>query len=179
MATSDDPSSEAFAIVYDRLRALADRRFQGAAGQAPTLQPTALVHEAYLKLASSSGLTWNDEEHFCAVAATAMRQILTDYARQRSSVKRGGQRARVTLGDVANPEAADAVDLLALDEALQQLAELDARQARIVELRFFGGLTNEQAAHALGVSRATVENDWRRARAWLIRTLEDPMPDDA
>lgn len=130
-----------------------------------TLQPTALVHEAYLKLAGDRD--WKSETHFQAVAANAMRQILVDHARARNAQKRGGGWLKVTLSaDAAATPGAD-VDLLALDEALSALADLDQRKARIVELRFFGGLTCAESAVEVGVSPKTAEADWYFARAWL------------
>ena len=138
-----------------------------------TLQPTALVNEAYVRLAGQHP-RFENRAHFCAIAANAMRQILIERARARGARKRGGGAARITLDErlAAAPEAP--VDLEALDEALTRLAALDAEQARIVELRFFGGLTVEETADALGVSPATVKRHWTVARAWLARELERP-----
>ena len=156
--------------VYAELRALAGSYFRGRSEQ--TLQPTALVHEVYLRLVRADGTEWKDRAHFMAVAATAMRQILTDRARRRTAGKRGGiGRERVTLANL--PAFAPAVDVVALDDLLGRLAELDARQARLVELRFFGGLTEEEAAETLGVSLRTVQKDWRKAKAWLLAELGD------
>lgn len=131
-----------------------------------TLQPTALVHEAYLKLAGGAS-AWNSQTHFQAIAANAMRQILVDHARARNTQKRGGEWLRVTLSPNAAPTPGVDVDVLALDEALEQLAALDERKARVVELRFFGGLTCAEAAEEVGVSPKTAEADWYFARAWL------------
>lgn len=138
-----------------------------------TLQPTALVNEAYVRLARQHP-RFQNRAHFCAIAANAMRQILVERARARHAQKRGGGAARVTLEDnmAVSPEAA--IDLTALDEALTRLAALDARQARIVELRFFGGLSVEEAAESLGVSPATLKRQWAIARAWLARELGPP-----
>jgi RNA polymerase sigma-70 factor (ECF subfamily) len=135
-----------------------------------TLQPTALVNEAYVRLAGQHP-RFQNRAHFCAIAANAMRQILVERARARHAQKRGGGAARVTLEDnmAVSPEAA--IDLTALDEALTRLAALDPRQARIVELRFFGGLSVEEAAESLGVSSATLKRQWAIARAWLAREL--------
>jgi RNA polymerase sigma-70 factor (ECF subfamily) len=158
-------------LVYDQLRALAGAYFRGQpAGH--TLQPTALVHEAFVKLAERTGVHWEDRTHFLAVAAVAMRGILADYARKRRAQKRGGDRRRVTLADVETPGGCGEVDVLALDDALERLAELNHRQAAIVEYRFFSGLTVEEIARTLGVSVWTVEEDWRMARAWLSVQLE-------
>ena len=139
-----------------------------------TLQPTALVNEAYVRLAGQHP-RFQNRAHFCAIAANAMRQILVERARARNAKKRGGGAPRVTLveGLAANPESP--VDLDALDEALTRLAALDAEQARIVELRFFGGLSVEETAEALGVSPATVKRHWAVARAWLARELAPPV----
>lgn len=157
-------------LVYDQLRDLARGYFRSAARD-QTLQPTALVHEAYLKLVRSPSGAWKDRVHFLAVAATAMRQILCDRARQRRAAKRGGDAERVPLEQVQTPSGDSPVDVESLDRALERLTALAPRRARIVELRYFGGLTIEETAEALGVSRATVENDWRVARAWLRREL--------
>ncbi len=138
-----------------------------------TLQPTALVHEAYVKLAGmSAGPVWNGKTHFQAVAANAMRQILVDHARRRATQKRGGDWLRITLTpDVAATPGRD-VEMIALDEAMRELAELDERKARVVELRFFGGLTCAEAAEQLGISPKTVEADWYFSRAWLRARLK-------
>jgi len=160
-------------LVYDELRALAASYFvRQSAGH--TLQPTALVHEAYLRLAGNESIEWQSRAHFMAVAARAMRQILINHARDKAAAKRGGDRQRVTLEQAVTPRIDDGreIDLLALDMALQNLARLSERQARIVELRFFGGLTIDETAHVLGVGTTTVEDDWRLARAWLARQLK-------
>lgn len=157
--------------VYEELRALA-AGFLARQRPGHTLQPTALVHEAYVKLAGAVDANWQSRKHFFDVAAMAMRQLLTDHARRRATEKHGGQSARVTLSDVATPlvDAPD-VDLLALDEALSKLSALDARQGRIVELRYLAGLTVEETADVLGVSPRTVKLDWQMARAFLRREL--------
>jgi RNA polymerase sigma factor (TIGR02999 family) len=155
------------AKVYGELRALAGSYFRGQPAGL-TLSPTALVHEVYLRLAG--GEVPSDRGHFFAVAATAMRQILTDQARRRRAAKRGGAaKERVTLSGV--PSWDSPVDVVAIDELLAKLTALDARQGRLAELRFFGGLTQEEAAEALGVSLRTVQSDWRKAKAWLIAEL--------
>lgn len=155
--------------VYDRLRALAHRHFSGA----HTLQPTALVHEAYMKLAAYDTERFTDQAHFVATAITAMRQIMVDHARAKARLKRGGPHAqRVTLTGIEGWQGGQLVDVLGLDQALTQLAELDERQARAVELRFFGGLSVAEVAQVLEVSVPTAERDLRRARAWLRMTLE-------
>lgn len=160
-------------LVYDELRALAASYFvRQSAGH--TLQPTALVHEVYLKLAASERIEWQGRAHFMAVAARAMRQILINHARDKGAAKRGGDWQRITLEQAVTPRigAGREIDLLALDMALQNLARLSERQARIVELRFFGGLTIDETAHVLGVGTTTVEDDWRLARAWLSHQLK-------
>jgi RNA polymerase sigma-70 factor (ECF subfamily) len=158
-------------LVYAQLRATAGRYFQ-AQPRNHTLQPTALVHEAYMKMVQTPDPSWSGRVHFCAVAATAMRQILHDHARGKAALKRRGDGHAVPLTAVEAPSASEAVDLIALDEALTRLGEVDERGARIVELRFFGGLTNEQIAEVIDVSRPTVERTWRRCRAWIAARLE-------
>lgn len=167
-------SGELMALVYEELRALAGGCFRNQPAD-HTLQPTALAHEAFIRLVDQTSIRFNDRAHFFAVAATAMRQILTDHARRARAEKRGGGRRQVSLEGVDAPgaargsegERAGGIDLIALDEALTKLAALDPRQHRLVELRFFGGLSMEEIAGMLGVSKATVELDWRAARAWL------------
>ncbi len=158
-------------LVYEQLHRLAEGYFRSQP-KGHTLDPTALIHETYLKHAYREGGRWKDRTHFLAVAATAMRQILVDHARGREAVRRGGGRQRITLDESAMPSAERDVDLLALDEALERLAGLDERKARVVELRFFAGLTVEETAAALGVSSVTVKRDWSMARAWIERELE-------
>ena len=154
--------------VYDQLRGLAEA-FLRRERPDHTLQPTALVHEAYLRLAEQDRAAWNDSSHFQATAATMIRRILVDHARGHKAAKRGGDWHRVTLSEAS--DGTGDVDLLELDEALVELAGLDERQARVVELRFFGGLGIKEAAAQLGVSPRTVDGDWRLARAWLHRRL--------
>jgi len=141
-----------------------------------TLQPTALVNEAYLRLVDQRHVEWRNRAHFFGIAAQVMRRILVDHARGRLSAKRGGGMQRLTIGDVdpadASCDSAQDVDLLALHEALQRLAALDPDQERLVELRYFSGLTIEETATALGISTATVKREWAVARAWLRRELE-------
>lgn len=137
-----------------------------------TLQPTALINEAYLKLIDQKQVTWQNRAHFFGVAGQAMRRILVDHAKARHRDKRGGNAENLPIEAAEFAASPDkGVDLIALDEALSRLAELDERQSRIVELRFFGGLKVEETAEALGVSPATVKNDWRSAKAWLYREL--------
>lgn len=136
-----------------------------------TLQPTALVHEACLRLLKDERLSFQDRAHFLGIAARAMRQILVEHARARDAAKRGGARQRVTLQEHLAPVEGPSLDLLAVHEALDRLATLDPDHARIVELRYFGGLTNEETAAAIDVSPATVKRAWTVARAWLYREL--------
>jgi RNA polymerase sigma factor (TIGR02999 family) len=144
-----------------------------------TLQTTALVHEAYLRLLKDASLSFENRAHFLGVAARAMREILIEHARARAARKRGGGGVRVTLDDAVASLAAPSIDVLALEEALQRLTRLDQRHARVVELRYFGGMSVEETAAALGLSPATVKRDWTLARAWLYRELggSGPSPD--
>jgi RNA polymerase sigma factor (TIGR02999 family) len=158
-------------LVYAELRDIAERHFRRER-PGHTLQPTAVVHEAYFRLVDQTRVTWKNRGHFFAVASQAMRRILIDYARARKAEKRGGREARVTLEvGVASPEPVDDMDLLALDEALVRLKALDDGQARIVELRFFGGLSIEETAEAMETSASSVKREFRSARAWLFREL--------
>jgi RNA polymerase sigma factor (TIGR02999 family) len=159
--------------VYDELRRLASA-YMSREIPGHTLQPTALVHEAYLKLVDQTRASWKGRTHFFAVGARVMRRLLVDHARERGAVKRGAGWQRVSLCHVPGPSAPlqlDAEQLLTLNAALDRLADVDEREARIVILRFFGGLTVEEVAEVLGVSKRTVEADWRHARAWLQRAL--------
>lgn len=157
--------------VYAELHQIA-RRLMQAQPANHTLQATALVHEAYLKLARSSNLNPENRVHLIAVAARAMRQILMNYADRRAAQKRGGGWQRITLDSGVRPTSDSTLDAVALNEALAELEQLDERQARVVELRFFGGLTNEEVARVLHVSPRTVQLEWRMARLWLRRRLE-------
>jgi len=166
-------------LVYDELRALAGSIFRGQRRD-HTLQPTALVHEAYARLVKpvddpSGEAQWTSRAHFFAVAAKAMRQVLANHARDRRASKRGGGWNRITLSDniTPTPGGGHDLDLLTIDEALEALAQLDDRQSRIVELRFFAEMTVEEIAHILGVSVSTVEREWRMARAWLSARLRE------
>jgi RNA polymerase sigma-70 factor, ECF subfamily len=171
-AGDESARAELFTIVYAELRQIAGVHLRGAG--AHTLQPTALVHEAILKLAlSDSG--FNDRAHVLAIAATAMRQIVMNHARDRRAAKRGGAWNRVVLEeDVAASGTAGDLDLVALDDALSELALIDERKHRVVELRFFAGLSVEEVAGVLGRSTTTVESEWRAAKAWLGRKLGAP-----
>ena len=160
-----------FPIVYDELRGLAGRMFRSPC-RGQTLQPTALVHEAYVRLIDGHSVAVSGRTHFVRLAAKAMREILVDHARRRQALKRGGHAKRVTMSStIDSGEAESALDVLTLHEAIERLASLDERQAQVVELRFFGGMSVEHAAELLGVSPRTVELDWRVARAWLRREL--------
>jgi len=158
-------------LVYDDLRRLAAWQLQSER-PGHTLQPTALVHEAYLKLAGQNPIEWQNKAHFFALAARVMRHILVDHARTRLRDKRGGGQVSATLDEALNhPGEPDPVGLVELDEALSRLAEQDARKCRIVELRYFGGLSIEETAGALGISPTTVRREWTLAKAWLRREL--------
>lgn len=158
-------------IVYQELRRLAANYLRRERpGQ--TLQPTGLVHEAYLRLMKDRPDRWQNRAHFCAIAAHSMRQILIERARARGALKRGGAQPRVTLDEALVAGGERSVDILALDRALENLAKLDPEQARLVELRFFGGLTVEETAEEMNISPATVKRHWAIARAWLARELE-------
>jgi RNA polymerase sigma factor (TIGR02999 family) len=160
-------------LVYDELRRLAAQKLaHEKPGQ--TLDATALVHEAYLRLVGDGPRTWDHRGHFFAAAAEAMRRLLVERARHKKSLRAGGGRQRLDLADVAPAAEPPGEDLLALDEALEKLAAADPRKAAVVKLRFFAGLTNAQAAAALGISPATADNDWAYARAWLRVALDGP-----
>jgi RNA polymerase sigma factor (TIGR02999 family) len=169
-AGSTNAVDDVFARVYAELRALAHTVRGGRAGE--TLNTTAIVHEAYLKLSSSSRVPWKDEAHFFAVAARAMRQVMVDAARRRMADKRGGEFPLALSyddGEHATPVRPD--ELVALDEALERLAGFDPRRAQVVEHRIFAGLSTAETARLMGTSTATVERDWRTARAWLSAQL--------
>ena len=162
-------------VVYDELRRLA--RHYLARERAPqTIQATALVHEAYLRLAKDKQQNWQGRTHFQAIAAIAMRRILVERARARAASKRGGSRARVTLDEALMADDDRPGEVLALDEALTKLAEIAPQRARIVELRFFGGLTVDETADVLAISPATVKRGWTVARAWLRREMDGLNP---
>jgi RNA polymerase sigma factor (TIGR02999 family) len=159
-------------VVYEELRRQAERAMRREGGE-HTLQATALVHESYLRLVDQRHVEWRNRTHFFAIASTVMRRVLVDHARARLTAKRGGGAVPVSLAgaEPATPEGIDEADLLALHEALEKLAILDPGQARLVELRYFGGLTIEDTAEALSISPATVKREWAVARAWLRREL--------
>ena len=157
-------------LVYAELRQLAQHYLRRERSD-HTLQSTALVHEAYLRLAGQSPPQWQNRAHFFGIAAHLMRQILVEHARSRGAAKRGGGATRMTLDESMSIAQQNEVDVIVLDKALQDLTELDAQQGRIVELRFFGGLTIEDTSEVLGISPATVKREWVTARAWLFRAM--------
>jgi RNA polymerase sigma factor (TIGR02999 family) len=166
-------AEELLPLVYEELRHRAALYMKGER-VGHTLQPTALVHEAYMKLVDQTRVNWRGRTHFFAVAANAMRRLLIDHARGRARVKRGGGWQRVTLGESlpsSNKPDVDLEQVLSLSDALDELARVDEREAKVVELRFFAGLTMDEVARFLGVSKRTVEDDWTHARAWLAREL--------
>ena len=164
-------------LVYEELHRLA-HHYMGHERPGHTLQTTALVNEAYVRLIDWKNVHWQNRAHFFAVSAQLMRRILVDFARSRGYQKRGGGALAVTLDDAAVMSDEKGSDMVALDEALTSLAELDARQSKVVELRFFGGLSNEEAAEVLKVSPGTVRRDWSLARAWLHRELSTAVTGD-
>lgn len=157
-------------LVYDELHALAERALRRER-PGHTLQATALVHEAYLKLVDQRRVRWNDREHFFAIASQTIRRVLVNHARSRNSLKRGGGITLVAFEEESTPQAAREIDLAALDDALTRLSKLDPQQERIVELRYFGGFSIESTARVLGISRSAVSREWDLARAWLQRDL--------
>lgn len=161
---------ELMPLVYDELRVMA-KRYMSGQNQAHTFQTTELIHEAYLKLAGGERQDWKNRAHFFGVAAMAMRHILVNYAVSKRSQKRGGDRQRVTFDDdsVVSIERSD--EIVALDEALKNLETLDRRKGRVVELRYFGGMSIDETASVLKVSPQTVQRDWRFAKSWLMREL--------
>jgi RNA polymerase sigma factor (TIGR02999 family) len=176
---------ELFPLVYDELHLIAERQRRRWEGD-ETLNTTALVNEAYLKLVDQSAPDWQSRAHFLAVASTAMRQILMDYAKRKRAAKRGGRRPHIALHEIeaALHEAEDPSGvrdevLVALDDALRRLDQRDQRQTRIVECRFFGGMSIEDTAGALGVSPATVKRGWAMAQAWLYRDLKESVEESS
>jgi RNA polymerase sigma-70 factor (ECF subfamily) len=162
--------SELLPVVYQELRKLS-RKYLLRESNRQTLQTTALVHEAYLRLLGDQDLQWKDRAHFLGIAARSMRQILVERARARHAQKRGGVQRAVTLEDNMLGQDQNSIDLLVLDEALKALAELDPKQAEVVELRFFAGLTVEETAEVMGISPATVKRWWTLSKAWLRREM--------
>ncbi len=165
-------ASRIFELVHGELRRVASDLMRRERPD-HTLQPTALVNEAYLRLVDASRVEWQSRAHFFGIAARAMRQILVDHARERAAEKRGGGWQRVTLDEQLDLSADSELDLFELDDALTRLGEMDVRMARIVELRFFGGLTVNEVAQVLEISKRTVQREWWTARMWLRRELAD------
>jgi RNA polymerase sigma factor (TIGR02999 family) len=158
-------------LVHRELKRIA-RNFMRRQNAGHTLQTTALVNEAYVRLVDSDRVNWQDRSHFFAISAQLMRRVLVDAARRKNSAKRGGERMQVTLADDVKTAPADQADVIAIDDALERLAKLNQRQCQIVELRYFGGLTEEEVAETLNISTRTVRRDWNLARAWLYRELK-------
>lgn len=168
-------------LVHEELRRLAKRYMRRERGQRPghTLQTTALVNEAYLRLIDASQVQWRNRTHFFAISARLMRRILVDYARAHSYAKRGGGAQHIPLDEAAVFTKESAPDLVALDDALDALTRIDERKTRVIELRFFGGLTIEETAEVLKVSPDTVMRDWRLAKSWLMRELSGEKSDES
>jgi RNA polymerase sigma-70 factor, ECF subfamily len=158
-------------LVYDELRRIAHRYVKRERRGGQTLDTTALVNEAYLRLAGGEEIDWQNRAHFFAVTALVMRRILIDYARRRRYLKRGGLAQQVSLEEASAMTEVRAAELVSLDEALEELAKLDLRKSRVVELRYFGGLSLEETADVLEISVMTVRRDWRAAKAWLYKTV--------
>ena len=159
-----------FQLVYDELKRIA-RRYLRKEREGHTLQPTALVHEAYIRMVDQTRVTWHNRAQFYGVAATMMRRILVNHARDLATVKRGGTATRISLEPMSISPASNPDELVALDEAINRLAKLDQRKSRVVELLYFGGLEFKEAAEVLSVSEKTVQRDWKFARSWLYREL--------
>lgn len=166
----DEALEDLMPLVYRELKRIA-RNFMRRQRVGHTLQTTALVNEAFVRLVDSDKVNWQDRSHFFAMSARLMRRVLVDAARRKNSEKRGGERVQVTLGEAVRSTDPDQVDVMAIDEALTRLAKLDPRQCQVVELRYFGGLTEDEIAETLDVSSRTVRRDWKLARAWLYREL--------
>ena len=176
-ARSGDPSALAnvFPVIYDELRRLAQQQLQREP-DGHTLSPTALVHEAYMRLIDYSRMEWTGRAHFLAVAATAMRRILVDHARGHRSMKRGGAVRHVSIDAVEIGTGDRAELLVAIDDALERLKAIDVRQAQVVECRFFGGMTEEETAEALGIGLRTAKRDWAKAKSWLHKEIAADRP---
>ncbi len=167
--------NELVPLVYTELHRLA-HFYMSRERSGHTLQTSALVNEAYLRLIDATGINWHDRAHFFAVSAKIIRQVLMQHARARHARKRGGANVKVELGDAFVPSPERDADLIALDDALKALAESDPREASIVEMRFFGGLSEAETADVLGISDRTVRREWDHARAWLLRELKRGVP---
>lgn len=173
-----DPAAqdELVPLVYEELRHRAAAYLRRERGD-HTLQPTALVHEAYLRLVGQQRVSWQSRAHFYALAAQTMRRVLVDYARQRDAAKRPSPNLRVALDEQIPAEPPADVELLLIDQALTELSALDARQGHIVELRYFGGMSEREIAESLSISRSTVTREWQSARAWLYRRIASGRPE--
>jgi RNA polymerase sigma-70 factor, ECF subfamily len=167
-----DALGEVMPLVYDELHRMA-KRYMGSQPSGQTLQTTALIHEAYLKLAENREKQWQNRAHFFAVAARAMRHILVDHARSRHAEKRGGEARKVSLDEAAIVSIERIAEMIALDDALEKLEREDERKCRVVELRYFGGLSVEETGEVLKISSETVQRDWRFAKSWLLRELSN------
>lgn len=167
---NDDALNQLMPLVYDELRGLA-KRYMSRERSTHTLQTNALVNEAYLRLINQQDVDWQNRAHFFAIAAQVMRNLLVDHARAKQYAKRGGGAQQITLDEGLAIASEQSVDVLALHEALERLAEVDERKSRIVELRYFGGLSAEETAEVLGVSEITIKREWLKAKAWLFREL--------
>ena len=161
---------ELYPLVYDELHRLA-RHYMSRERKGHTLQTTALINEAYVRLVDQRNVHWANRSHFFAISAQIMRRILIDHARRHAYKKRGGGKQQVSLDETATLQVERASEMIKLDDALQSLAEIDPRRSRVVELRYFGGLSNEEIAHTLQISQNTVTRDWNMARAWLYQQL--------
>jgi RNA polymerase sigma factor (TIGR02999 family) len=170
-----DAIEDLLPLVYDELRAVADA-YMGHERKGHTLRPTALAHEAYLRLVGRNRIEWRSRAHFLAIAAQAMRRILIEHARSRGRQKRGAGLRRTCLSGVGATAGTPQIEILALNDALERLATVDPRKGRVVELLYFGGLTAEEVGEVLGVTGRTVERDWRYARLWLLRELSGEAP---
>lgn len=170
-AGKKEAESQLLTLLYDELRRLAASYLRRERPD-HTLQPTALVHEAYLRMVDDSQQNWENRAHFLGVCAHSMRQILVDHARRRDAAKRGGHEQVIPLDEATISATQRPVELVALDDALTRLEAFDSRQSRVVELRFFGGLTEEEISHVLGVSVRTIKRDWNVARAWLYSEIK-------
>lgn len=162
-------------LVYEELRRMA-RRYMRRQPTGHTFQTTELIHEAYLKIAGQNDYNWQNRAHFFGVAARAMRHILVDYARSKNSLKRGGWQQRVSFSEDPIASTQSSKEIVALDDALKQLAILDERKSRVVEMKFFGGLNTEEIGEVLKISPETVKRDWRFARTWLLREMAEKEP---
>lgn len=167
---NEDAKERLLPFVYDELKRHA-RYLMFSERNDHTLQPTALVHEAFIKLTEDAGIQWRDRSHFYGIASRLMRQILVDHARRRATAKRGANPIHFSIDDVDIPVEERAHSILVLDEVLERLERMDEQQAKIVEMRFFGGMNNKEIAEALGISQRTVARDWETARLWLYREL--------